>query len=259
MPLPRRTAAAQTAKGPAKQAAPRVKKPARKRASEQVFESLARSILADELKPGAALPPQRELARQFKVSMLVVREAIHSLEDLGLVRVRQGGATIVLDPNTATDIRLVDLRVQLAPMGHRFGIDTTEMRMLFLMQMLILAERRITPKHIGVLHYLLDTLPKEPSLEEVRHFRLEYWQQVADATRNPLVALQMRWWRARAREAIREGHGFGLFPQQPINVPFHRALAEALEAHEGAVELYMSTITPMLDWLDGRRSLTSPA
>jgi DNA-binding FadR family transcriptional regulator len=157
-----------------------------------VFESLARSILAGEIAPSRALPPQRELAQQFKVSMLVVREAIHSLEDIGLVRVRQGGATIALDPNAATDIRFVDLRVQLAPMGHHFGIDTTEMRMLFIMQMLILAERRITPKHIGVLHYLLDTLPKEPSLEETRHFRLEYWQQVADATRNPIIGQQIR-------------------------------------------------------------------
>jgi GntR family transcriptional repressor for pyruvate dehydrogenase complex len=245
---------------PARQPTPRAKKPARKRASEHVFEALARSILAGEIQAGAPLPPQRELAQRFKVSMLVVREGIHALEDIGLVRVRQGGATIALDPNAATDIRLVDLRVQLAPMGHHFGIDTTEMRVLFILQMLLLAERRITAKHIGVLHYLIDTLPKEPSLAETRHFRLEYWQQVADATRNPIVCQQMRWWRARAREAMREGgHGFGLFPQQPINVSFHRALADALEAHEGAVDLYMRTITPMLDWLDGRRKSFVPA
>jgi GntR family transcriptional regulator, transcriptional repressor for pyruvate dehydrogenase complex len=246
---------------PAAAAAPRaakaglqVRPPTRKRASERVFEALAREILAGESQPGTALPTQRELAERFGISMLVVRQAIHSLEDLKLVRVRQGGATIVLDPNEATDLRLVDLRVQLSPSGQRFGLDTTEMRMLFLMQLLILAERRITPKHIGVLHYLLDSLPKEPSLEETRHFRLEYWQQVADATQNPVIQQQMRWWRARAREAVHDGHGFGFFPQQPVNLPFHRALTDALEQHTGAVALYMSRITPMLDWLDAKRS-----
>jgi DNA-binding FadR family transcriptional regulator len=231
-----------------------IQPPTRKRASERVFEALAREILGGEIQPGSALPTQRELAQRFGISMLVVRQAIHNLEDLKLIRVRQGGATIALDPNEATDIRLVDLRVQLAPSGQRFGLDTAEMRMLFLMQMLILAERRITPKHVGVLNYLLDSLPKEPTLEETRHFRLEYWQQVADATQNPVVRHQMRWWRARAREAMRDGHGFGLFPQQPINVPFHRALTDALEKHSGAVDLYMSTISPMLDWLDAKRN-----
>jgi DNA-binding FadR family transcriptional regulator len=231
-----------------------IKPPTRQRASERVFEALAREILAAEIQPGTALPTQRELAQRFGVSMLVVRQAIHSLEDLKLLRVRQGGATIVLDPNEATDIRLVELRVRLAPSGQRFGLDTTEMRMLFLMQMLILAERRITPKHIGVLHYLLDSLPKEPSLEETRHFRLEYWQQIADATHNPVIRQQMRWWRARAREAARDGHGFGLLPQMPVNVTFHRALADALDKHSGAVALYMSNITPMLDWLDAKRN-----
>lgn len=226
----------------------------RKRASERVFEGIAREILSGEQAPGVALPTQRELATRFGVSMLVVRQAIHSLEDLKLVRVRQGGATIVLDPNEATDIRLVDLRVQLAPSGQRFGIDTTEMRMLFLFQMLILAERRVTPKHIGVLYYLVDTLPKEPTLEQTRHFRIEFWQQIADATRNPVILQQMRWWRARAREAIRDGHSFGLFPQQAVNVSFHRALTEALEARSGAAALYMSSIAPMLDWLDAKRS-----
>lgn len=253
MPPQRPAAQSKAAPPKAVKAGLRITPPARKRASERVFEALAREILAGEIEPGAALPTQRELAERFTVSMLVVRQAIHSLEDLKLVRVRQGGATIALDPNTATDIRLVDLRVQLAPSGQTFGIDTMELRILFLLQMLLLAERRITPKHIGVLNYLIDTLPNEPTLEETHRFRLEYWKQIANATLNPVMEQHVRWWQARAREASQNGYGFGLFPDQPINREFFRGLINVLEARSGAAAWYLTTLAPVLDWLDKKR------
>jgi len=222
-----------------------------------VFEAIAREILNGELEPGVMLPSQRELAERFSISMLVVRQAIHGLEDLGLVRVRQGGPTMVLDPNKATDIRLLELRVKLAPLGKGLGIYTLELRSLFMMQMLLLAERRINEREIGVLTYLIDSLPKEPSLDETRHFRMEFWRQIATATRNELVEQQMLWWRARAREA--PTHGFGLIPATPINVPFYRALVRALEAHSGASTLYLTSIAPLLDWVDAQRQKAADA
>jgi DNA-binding FadR family transcriptional regulator len=103
----------------------------RQRISDQVFESLARSILTGELKPNGPLPTQRELARSFGSSALVVRQAIHRLEDLGLVRVRQGSTTVVLDPDQATDIRLIQLRMVLAPRGQGFSVAAIENQMLF--------------------------------------------------------------------------------------------------------------------------------
>ncbi len=44
------------------------------------------------------------------LSRVLVREAIHRLKDLGLVRVKQGGLTIVLDPDEAIDPRVTVLR-----------------------------------------------------------------------------------------------------------------------------------------------------
>ena len=81
-----------------------VEPPARLRVADHVFETLARAILNGELTPGEPLATQRDLAQQFNISALVVRQAIHRLEDLGLVRVKQGSTTIVLDPNQSADI-----------------------------------------------------------------------------------------------------------------------------------------------------------
>lgn len=61
---------------------------------EAVAEQIQRRIIED-LEPGDALPPERELGRMFGVSRSSVRDAIRKLELLGLVEPRQGSRTVV--------------------------------------------------------------------------------------------------------------------------------------------------------------------
>src|SRR4051812_13408549 len=77
-------------------ASPSPSSPPRMRVADRVFEALLGAILRGELEPGEPVPTQRALSREFGVSPLVVRQAIHRLEELELVRVRQGSPTIVL-------------------------------------------------------------------------------------------------------------------------------------------------------------------
>ncbi|WP_040787805.1 FadR/GntR family transcriptional regulator [Nocardia paucivorans] len=65
--------------------------------STEVFEQIAADVLSGELAPGTALPSERQLAEALGVSRPAVREAIQRLAAAGLVSVRQGDATTVLD------------------------------------------------------------------------------------------------------------------------------------------------------------------
>lgn len=65
--------------------------------SDEVHDDLRRRILGRELAPGDALPSERVLAERFGVNRHAVREAIKRLQQAGLVVVRQGGPTQVLD------------------------------------------------------------------------------------------------------------------------------------------------------------------
>lgn len=60
------------------------------RTFEIVVQRIRDKLLGGELRPGDKLPPERELARQLDVSRNVVREALRTLENAGLVRTRQG-------------------------------------------------------------------------------------------------------------------------------------------------------------------------
>lgn len=225
----------------------------RLRVADQVFEALARAILDGELTPGNPLDTQRELARQFNVSALVVRQAIHRLEDLGLVRVRQGSPTIVLDPNDSADIRLIQLRIELSDPGPRLSSAALETQALFVVPLLALAERRVSAEEIAVLRYLTERLSEDPSPEESRRFRSEYWRQIAKATRNPLFQQQVRWWSSLLRELDRRGSDLRA-PAPPVNLKLYRRLTEALANRSGVVAIWLESIAQLLTWVEAQNA-----
>jgi len=66
----------------------------------KVYEEVARQIerlILKKLQPGDKLPSERELAEMLGVSRSSIRDAIRSLELMGLVEPRQGAGTIVCE------------------------------------------------------------------------------------------------------------------------------------------------------------------
>src|SRR5437879_499305 len=64
---------------------------------EQVAVQIEKRILDGQLRSGDRLPTERELAEQFHVSRTAVREAMKILAQKGLVDMRPGRGTIVID------------------------------------------------------------------------------------------------------------------------------------------------------------------
>lgn len=61
-----------------------------KRPVDQVRLSILDAIVSGRLRPGDRLPPEVEQARGFEVSRTAVREALHSLAEMGLITTVQG-------------------------------------------------------------------------------------------------------------------------------------------------------------------------
>lgn len=65
------------------------------------FNALVRGAIEQgQLKPGDALPPQREISQIVGISEVTIRRALQELADSGLIEARAGSGTIVLDPHT---------------------------------------------------------------------------------------------------------------------------------------------------------------
>jgi len=66
-----------------------------KKISEEIVEQIKKLIAKGELKPGARIPSERDLAGMLGVSRPSVREAIMVLEAMGFLESRHGGGTFV--------------------------------------------------------------------------------------------------------------------------------------------------------------------
>jgi GntR family transcriptional regulator, transcriptional repressor for pyruvate dehydrogenase complex len=114
------------------------------RISEQVAEQLKHSIVLGRFKAWDKLPGDRELAEQFQVSRVMIREALRSLENSGFIMARPGvtGGTFVTDLSFE---HLGDAFLDLF-LADKISIpELVQVRLLVEPEVSRLAARNITP------------------------------------------------------------------------------------------------------------------
>lgn len=67
-----------------------------------IISQIKNMIIAGKLKVGDKLPSERELAEQFQVSRVSVREALKGLEIMGVIESQQGGGNFVANNLSAS-------------------------------------------------------------------------------------------------------------------------------------------------------------
>lgn len=72
----------------------------RRKIYEDVVEALESMMLRGELRPGDAMPSERELMESFEVGRTSIREALFALQKMGLISVRNGERAFVTQPST---------------------------------------------------------------------------------------------------------------------------------------------------------------
>jgi GntR family transcriptional regulator, transcriptional repressor for pyruvate dehydrogenase complex len=63
-----------------------------KRAFEDIADQIKTAILSGKLCSGDKLPSERDLAKEFQVGRVSIREALRMLETMGFVKIRKGSA-----------------------------------------------------------------------------------------------------------------------------------------------------------------------
>lgn len=71
----------------------------KKKLADFVIEEIKEMLKRGELKEGDKLPNQNEFANQLGVSRLSLREALHTLSLMGVIKQKPGSGTIILSEN----------------------------------------------------------------------------------------------------------------------------------------------------------------
>lgn len=72
--------------------------------SDEVAGAIQSAISKGEITPGSRLPSENEMAKDFDTGRGTVREALRSLESMGLVEIRTGSGTYVLESPMNGDV-----------------------------------------------------------------------------------------------------------------------------------------------------------
>lgn len=152
---------------------------------EQVAEQIHGLIGKGALATGDRLPPERELASRFGVARSTIRDAIRTLEVMGIVEPRQGHGTVVRD--LSTDALVVPLANVLSRRRDQVA-ELLDVRRMIEPALAARAARNATPDEIDKLDAILRRQAekmkrKEQTIEEDSEFHYG----IALAARNGVV------------------------------------------------------------------------
>jgi GntR family transcriptional regulator, transcriptional repressor for pyruvate dehydrogenase complex len=161
-----------------------------RRVFEEICDRIRAELAAGTLHAGDKLPPERELAQQFGVSRTAVREALRTLEIVGLVQLVKGakGGAFMMEGTQSVRQSLQDL----INLGRLSLDDLTEARLLIQDVIVRLACVRATEEDFRALEQDInrtEELMAAGRLRERLEYSIEFYKILAAATRNAVLSI----------------------------------------------------------------------
>jgi DNA-binding FadR family transcriptional regulator len=154
--------------------------------AEEITGRLRSMILRGELAAGSRLPAERDLAEKFGTNRNTLREALRTLAAQGLVSVRQGAASEVLDFRTSGNLTLLPFylrEVGFVPELLTVVRDLYALRRTFVVGLAEIAAANPDPEaraRVEALTRAIILLRGDSSL--VAHADLRFYRGIVEAT-----------------------------------------------------------------------------
>ncbi len=197
------------------------------RVSEEVAKQLKQSILLGNFNTGAKLPAERDLAEEFQVSRVAIREALRKLENSGFIVTRQG----VTGGAYVTDLSFEYLVSAFLDLFLADKISIPELRQVRLIvepEVARLAAARVTPEYAQRLRHSLEVeeLPIS-SLSEDMERKQKVHIILAEMSGNRILEALVRSLMGLTRRAVEAAEADPRF-MHPSGM--HRPIVEAVFA-----------------------------
>lgn len=153
---------------------------------EQIAKQIEQRILSGELRTGDRLPTERELAIQFQASRTAVREAMKTLAQKGLVDMRPGRGTIVIDGTSLAMRHSLGLMMRVGQLSST--VELVEVREILEPEIAALAAARAQEEQISAMQAAVEVM--DASLNDADAFIAadnDFHRALANATQNELI------------------------------------------------------------------------
>ncbi len=210
----------------------------RRKLSHEVVDRLLAQIESGDLGPGSRLPSERELMDRYGVGRPAVREAMQTLENMGLIAITHGERAKV-NHLEARDMfsRIQHTARYLLSNSPQTLEHLKEARLMFELGMVKVAAKRATAEDIARLRQAISD--QEKAVEDPESFitaDVNFHMSLAGTTRNPICTAvseaKLQWLREYHIEMI------SVPGRESVTIAEHRRMLERVEAHdaEGAAQ-----------------------
>jgi Transcriptional regulators len=158
---------------------------------DQIVAKLKKAIINGELKPGDQLPNERQMAEDFGVSRVPLREALRSLRQMGILITKHGQGTFVNQINS--DFLINNLSSYLI-LGQKPVIEVLEIRKILETEAAALAAKRATLDDIETIKYFKNQVLSEKEKYEkgmggdISAADMKFHLAIANASQNSVFA-----------------------------------------------------------------------
>jgi DNA-binding FadR family transcriptional regulator len=202
----------------------------RRRLYQQIADDLEQLILDGTFPPESRLPSEQELADRYSVSRNVIREALKSLKEKGLVSIRTGSGTFVRRP-TVKPIsealhRFVRHSIDDFSIAHFYEIR----RMIEPENASLAALRATEADMVAILTPFRIMEQHQTESEAWSQADLEFHRAIAAATHNPLLLSIIDALIDPLLKVISAGHAEPRGTQAGLVA--HRSILHAIQAHD---------------------------
>src|SRR5262245_60450097 len=202
--------------------------PAQK-SGDAIARALAERVLSGALAPDEQLPSERRLAEEFGVSRPMVREALRSLIERGVIRVEPSRGAFVNANTGSRGFRPLDLEYRRRGTTAR---QLSEARLMLETEAAALATEHATDDDIATLRAAVERLESSPTpLERVRNDLAFHGAMVA-ASHNPVIATMFASIQALTVELMVRSAGDAEVVRR--SEPHHREAFEAIRRRDAA-------------------------
>ncbi len=151
--------------------------------SKQLADELCRQISTGRFRPGDRLPPIQEMAADYAVSVSSLREALRSLEIVGVLSVKHGKGVYVSDR-----VQLNDECVSTMLAINSLKLKTVyEARMVVEVGAIPLAVERATDSDIDQMRTVLNEIFISSPPDALARADIAFHTLLVGCTRNPLL------------------------------------------------------------------------
>ncbi len=153
------------------------------RGYHQIFEDLQQRIRQGDWLPGARLPSIAQLAKEYQVGAGSIREALRSLQSIGLVKIEHGSGVYITGSRPATE-----LSSHFQNVGDDQLIALAETRCILEPELAALAAKRGTDNELAEIEELVRQMEEEDKHgNDFAELDVLFHRKIAHAARNPIL------------------------------------------------------------------------